>query len=175
MWYYNLPAGSPALDEVLTDANGVVHGNTVPAGLVRPEVWRRHLAGALPRMARPFADLLAATRDPFVTKVNDALCEAARPVFRDGRVVLVGDALAAFRPHLAIATEQAARHCLALGRVWEGGLPLDRWGREARAHGKSMWLASRVLGAFGLGRWWELLMVACVYVAFLVRLKLGRE
>lgn len=174
VWYANLPGASAELAAVLTDASGVRHGNMMSAGQVRREVWQRHLAAALPRMAAPFAELLAATARPFVTKVNDALCEAA-PVFGAGRVVLVGDALAAFRPHLAVATEQAARHCLALGRVWRGEIGVGQWGREARAYGKRMWLASRVFGAFGLGGWWAFLKAVCVYVMFVVRLKLRRE
>lgn len=123
-------------------------------------------------MAAPFAALLSATRQPFVTKVNDVLCEKA--VFHDGKVVLVGDALAAFRPHLAVATEQAARHCLGLARVWEGEMTMEQWSREATGYGKRMWLASRVLGIFGLGSWGQLLKTLWVYVVFLVKLKLGK-
>jgi 2-polyprenyl-6-methoxyphenol hydroxylase-like FAD-dependent oxidoreductase len=121
-------------------------------------------------MAPPFAALLSATSQQtlFVTKVNDALCATAS--FHDGRVLLVGDALAAFRPHFAVATEQAARQCLALGRVWQGELGgLGEWEREVTGYGERMFLASRVLGAFGLGRWWELVKGVGVFVGFLVR------
>ncbi|KAL2141945.1 hypothetical protein VTI28DRAFT_1780 [Corynascus sepedonium] len=196
VWYYNLPEGGPALTDVLTDVAGRTHTNTVPAGRVRPDVWRTHLAAALPAMAAPFAALLSATQvadkatgdgstgdstngaGPFVTKVNDALSETA--VFCDGRVILVGDALAAFRPHLAVATEQAARHCLGLAKVWESGseeevaAALQRWATETVAHGKRTWLASRLLGAFGQGRWSEFWRTLWTYVTFLVKLKLGR-
>ena len=172
VWYCNLPSPSAALTEVLTDTTGRTHSNTVPSGLVRPEVWRKHLATALPTMAAPFATLLSATRQPFVTKVNDALCETA--AFCDGRVVLVGDALAAFRPHLAVATEQAARHCLGLARVWAGEMTVEQWAREATGYGKRMWLASRVLGLFCMGSWGQLLGVMWVYVVFLVKLKMGK-
>ncbi|GAB1316521.1 Zeaxanthin epoxidase, chloroplastic [Madurella fahalii] len=174
VWYYNLPAASPELTAVLTDTANVVHGNTVPSGLVRQEIWQQHLATTLPQMAAPYAELIAATRHPFVTKVNDALCEV-KPVFKDAKVVLVGDALAAFRPHFAVAAEQAARHALALGKVWKGEMSMEEWGREVWTYGKRMWLASRVLGIFGLGGWWDFLKILGVYVAFLVRLKLRRE
>jgi 2-polyprenyl-6-methoxyphenol hydroxylase-like FAD-dependent oxidoreductase len=172
VWYYNLADRSAALDEVLTDAAGRTHGNTVPSGLVRPEVWQKHLATTLPAMAAPFAALLAATQQPFVTKVNDALCETA--AFHDGKVLLVGDALVAFRPHLAVATEQAAQHCLTLARVWEGKITVQQWAREVTGHGKRMWLVSRVLGVFSMGGWREFLKVLYVYVAFLVKLKSGK-
>lgn len=171
---------------MLTDAAGRRHGSTVPAGLVRADVWRRHLAAALPRMAAPFAEVLSATERPFVTRVCDAFpCgrrgddhdDAAAAVVApcDGRVVLVGDALATFRPHFAVATEQAARHCLGLAGVWAGETSLDQWAAGALTYAKRMWLAGRVLGAFGLGRWWEFVKFLCAYVVFLARLKLGRR
>ncbi|KAL2262516.1 hypothetical protein VTK26DRAFT_1096 [Humicola hyalothermophila] len=173
VWYYNLAESSPELAEVLTDVSGRRHGSTVPSSLVQPEVWRRHLAATLPRMAAPFAEMVSATERPFVTRVSDALCEAGAS-FCDGRVVLVGDALATFRPHFAVATEQAARHCLALGRVWAGQMTVRQWSSEVTAYGKRMWLASRVLGAFGTGRWLELARTLCAYVWLLVGLKLGK-
>ncbi|KAK3302905.1 uncharacterized protein B0T15DRAFT_538526 [Chaetomium strumarium] len=173
VWYYNLPLGSPALTEVLTDSAGKTHGNTVPSGLARPEIFRKHLATTLPAMAAPFAALLSHPgQTPFVTKVNDALTETA--VFWDGKVVLVGDALAASRPHFAVATEQAAQHCLGLAKVWGGEQTLQQWARDVTGYGKRIWLLSRVLGAFGLRGWREFVKVLCVYVAFLVRLRLGR-
>ncbi len=94
----------------------------MPVGLVRPEIWSKHLAAHLPSVAEPFAEVISKCKDPFVTKVNDALSEKAS--FYDGHVVLVGDALCTVRPHLAAATEQAAGHCLSLGKVW------IVWGRE---------------------------------------------
>jgi 2-polyprenyl-6-methoxyphenol hydroxylase-like FAD-dependent oxidoreductase len=115
--------------EILTDIHNRLHGNTMPAGLVRPEIWKRQVANTLPHMAGPLAELISATHQTavFVTKVHDALCQA--PVLCDGKVILVGDALAAFRPHFALTTEQAARHCLALAKVQEGEKSLDQWAR----------------------------------------------
>ncbi|KAL2164674.1 hypothetical protein VTH06DRAFT_3891 [Thermothelomyces fergusii] len=209
VWYYNLPEGSDALAEVLTDTEGRLHTNTVPAGRVRPDVWRKHLAATLPAMAAPYAALLSATACPgsgsgsgdggdsttttaaatkggsssssgsagvFVTRINDALSDQA--AFFDGHVVLVGDALAGFRPHFAVAAEQAARHCLALARAWEqrrgGPGPVQQWAAEAVAYGRRTWLLSRLLGHFGLGRWSELGWTLVLYVACLARLALGR-
>ncbi|KAK3904111.1 zeaxanthin epoxidase, chloroplastic [Staphylotrichum tortipilum] len=155
VWYLNIPPSSPSLIATLTDTTGHVHANTVPSHLTNTTIFHHHLAEHLPSMPPPFATLLSSTPHPFVTKINDARTDAA--VFLDGRVVLVGDSLAAFRPHFAVATEQAARHCLGLGRVWdgEGGATLEGWEREAVGYGERMWLASRLLGAFGLGRWGE--------------------
>ncbi len=172
VWYYNLPDTSTALTDVLTDTAGLTHSNTVPSGLVRPDVWQKHLATTLPAMAAPFAALLSATQQPFVTKVNDALSDKA--VFYDGKVVLVGDALAAFRPHLAVATEQAARHCLGLAKVWKNKITIEEWAREVTGYGKKMWLASRLLGMFGLGTWGAFVKALYMYVAYIWTLKLGK-
>lgn len=172
VWYYNLAEGSPELVEALTDTTGYLHSNTVPAGLVRPDIWQKHLATALPNMAAPFAELLSKPQELFVTKITDALSEKA--AFHDGRVLLVGDALAAFRPHLAVATEQAAKHCLGLGEVWEGRKTIEEWEREATMYGKRIWLASRLLGAFGCRGWWDFGGVLAQYVVVLVGLKFGR-
>ncbi|KAH6640998.1 hypothetical protein F5144DRAFT_641584 [Chaetomium tenue] len=151
VWYSHAPHPTP----LLTDLTGHVHSNTIPTGLVSPSLWRAQLARTLPQMPPHLATLVAATRDDavFVTRVNDAVCEGA--VYGGGRVLLVGDALATFRPHFAVATEQAAGHCLGLGRVWRGEWKLGEWEGEVVRYGRRMWMASRVLGVWGLGGWWE--------------------
>ncbi|KAK0708927.1 hypothetical protein B0T21DRAFT_387625 [Apiosordaria backusii] len=172
VWYCNLPETPETnLEELLTDSNGHVHTNTVPSGLVRPEVWKAHLAEMLPLIPAPFAELFAKTENPFVTKVNDALCSKA--TFLDGRVLLVGDALSTFRPHFAVATEQAARHCLGLGRVWKGEMTLELWEKEAVHYAIKMWLGSRVIGAGLLRGWSEFLFFAWEYVMFFTMSKIG--
>lgn len=172
VWYCNIPADSPEMTEVLTDINGRTHSNTVASGLVRPEVWEKQLKSMVDQMARPFADLVSRTERPFVTKVNDALSEKAS--FYDGRVLLIGDALATFRPHFAMATEKAARQVLELGKVWEGGKTIEQWEREITAYEKGMFLASRVLGAFGCRGWLEFGREVGAYLAYMVRAKFGR-
>ncbi|KAK0672353.1 hypothetical protein QBC41DRAFT_217333 [Cercophora samala] len=173
VWYCNLPdIPENNLTELLTDSNGHTHTNTVPSGLVRSEVWQAHLAHMLPLIPGPFAELFAKTDRPFVTMVNDALCSKA--TFLDGRVLLVGDALATFRPHFALATEQAARHCLGLGKVWRGEMALQQWEKEAVDHATEVWLRSRVMGVGLLRGWVEFLLLAWKYVVFLfARFKTG--
>lgn len=127
----------------------------------------------IPNLAVPFAELLSKTQDLFVTMITDGVSE--RGSFHDGRVLLVGDALAAFRPHLGKATAQAAKHCLGLGEVWEGRKTIDYLESEAVVYGKRMWLASRLLGAWGCRGWWEFGWLLLQNVIFLVRLKLGME
>ncbi|KAK4157188.1 zeaxanthin epoxidase, chloroplastic [Chaetomidium leptoderma] len=128
--WYSTPSSPPSiltLNSILTSTQSTTtttpHKTTVPTGLVRPAIWQAQKLSTttgLPLAAPPFAQLLAATptRSVFVTKVTDALCD--RAVFWEGKVVLVGDALATFRPHFAVATEQAARAPLdaLMGHSW---------------------------------------------------------
>ncbi|KAI0913937.1 FAD binding domain protein [Ustulina deusta] len=134
--------GSPELREFFTDIHGKQHHNTVPRGLVQPAVWERVLKSKLPQMVDPFAELLGKTERPFITKINDALCTS--PSFYNGHVILVGDALTTFRPHVGAATEQAARHCLAMEKVSNGEKALAAHNREVGIHAKSMWLFNRI-------------------------------
>lgn len=170
VWYWNIDEPYE-LNQVLTDIHGYTHAITVASGLVSPEIWKKHLANTLPSLPPPFAELLLKTENPFVTKVNDAICEKAS--FADGHVVLVGDALATFRPHFALATEQAARHCLALGKVWEGETTIEQWEKEATGWAKGIWLGSRALGSGLIRGWGEFLAVSWEYAVFTVRAKLG--
>ncbi|KAI1372152.1 tannase and feruloyl esterase-domain-containing protein [Hypoxylon crocopeplum] len=115
IWYTNLADSSAEMNDVLTDVKGAYHRNTVPRGLLRPEVWERVRATA--QVTAPFAEVLAKVKSTFMTKINDAFSAASS--FYDGRVVVVCDAFASFRPHAA-AAEQAAFHSHSLELVYRG-------------------------------------------------------
>ncbi|KAL1856330.1 hypothetical protein Daus18300_010815 [Diaporthe australafricana] len=68
---------------------------TITQGSVDPHTWDRFRGPLVACMPAPFAELVSATTNPFVTKVSDVLCSKAS--FCDGHVVLVGDALAIYR------------------------------------------------------------------------------
>ncbi|KAK7713250.1 hypothetical protein SLS64_004499 [Diaporthe eres] len=147
LWYYNVAEDSAEMIDILTDVDGHQHKQTVPAGSVRAGVWARCRDAMLPSMAEPYAELLRAATSPFVTKVSDAICQ--ENIFCDGRVVLSGDAYAAFRPHLAVATEHAAWQCLAIMDLWTGRLSKEEWNRQLKAQSTRLWLSSRLLGFCG--------------------------
>jgi hypothetical protein len=84
---------------------------------------------------------------------------------------LVGDALAALRPHLAASTEQAAGHCLDLGKVWHGEMTMEQWEKKSLSQAKRLWLACRLSGIFGVGGWWEFLKTLATYLVFMIRTK----
>ncbi|KAK4185261.1 hypothetical protein QBC35DRAFT_21179 [Podospora australis] len=170
VWYWNMDE-SYELDQVLTDIHGYKHSNTVPSGLINPEIWKKHLANTVPSLSPTFAELLLKTENPFVTKVNDAICE--RATYHDGHVILVGDALSTFRPHFALATEQAAKHCLALGKVWDGETTLEQWEKEAIIWATKIRLGSRTMGAGHVRGWGEFFGAAWESLVFMVRAQLG--
>jgi len=56
----------------------------------------------------------------------------------DGKVILVGDALAGLRPHTAASTSQAAMHALLLAQVMRGGMGLGEWQTSTADWAKQM-------------------------------------
>lgn len=171
VWYYNVADGSPEMKDIFTAKDGTVYRNTVAQGLVSIAAWKSVRASAKSQMAAPFAELLGKTSQPFVTKINDALCTTAR--YWDDRVLLVGDALATFRPHMALATEQAANQSLALGKARNAGITMHEWESQITVFAKRIWLLSRVIGE--LGQRSPLLLARAIfrYLVFVIMLKLG--
>ncbi|KAI0401073.1 FAD binding domain protein [Xylaria palmicola] len=155
---------STEMKDIFTDIHGDLHQHTVPRGLVRPDVWARIRPTFTSRMAPP---------NPFVTKVNDVLCTT--PSFYDGHVILVGDALAAIRPHIAYSAEQAAFHTLSLAKVSRGEETMDAWCREVGHHAQRFHFLSRVVGHFGQGPLIVFLKPLLSYILLVVRLKLARK
>lgn len=157
---------------LFTDTDGKVHQNTIPTGLVQLEAWKHQQAAFISQMSGPVAELISKTSSPFVTKVNEVLCDQAS--YYDGHLVLVGDALATIRPHTALATDQAAMHSVSLAKVWRGEMTLETWGREVTVYGKRMVLQGRVVGLLGQGTSLMFLKSLLVYIWFLVKGKLGK-
>lgn len=123
-------------------------------------------------MIPPFAELVSRSPTPFATKVAEHL--SSRASYHDGRVVLVGDALAAYRPNLGRATDQAAAHCLSLARVWRGEQTPEAWDREACLEARRILLLSRIMSEFGRGTWFSLFRSVMSYVWFNIRRKVWR-
>lgn len=171
--YQNLAEGSADEAAVFTGASGRRHQRTVPQGSVDPRTWDRFRGALVARMASPFAELVSVTTKPFVTKVSDVLCGKAS--FCDGHVVLVGDALATYRPHAGKATDQAASHCLELAKVWRGQMSLSSWEVEACVNANKMYLWSRLMGEFGRGTWFSFLRSIVSYLVFLVGARFRRS
>ena len=156
---------------IFTDVNGKLHPNTVPRGLVNPDVWTAQVARYLPEMTAPLAEVVSKTPKIFVTKVGEAQCST--PTFYDGRVVLVGDAFTGFRSHLGMASEQAARHCLQLDKVWRGEMTQKERDNEANFYAKRFILLNRMVGLTGLGLVVAVLKAIVAYTWLIIQYKVG--
>lgn len=190
--YQDLAEGSPEEAAIFTDRrDGRRCHTTVAPGALDPDVWARHRAALLPRMIAPFAEVVARSPVPFATKVREHAVAAPRGPGRttstttasssdyccdryDGRVVLVGDALATYRPNLGRATDQAAAHCLSLMHVWRGERTLAAWEGDACREAARVLLLSRIMSEFGKGTWFSLFRSVTSYLWYNLRSKLWR-
>lgn len=150
LWYFVVPDGSPEMTSIFTDINGILHPNTVPQGLVNPELWANLVARYQPQMITPLAEVVSKTTRPYATKVNEAQVRQAS--FFDDRLVLVGDAFTAFRSHMGMASEQAARHCWQMDRVWRGEITQKQRDLEATVYAENFILMNKLIGLGCLGQ-----------------------
>lgn len=102
VWYCNYAEGSEELDELMTDAHGRRHAITLPVGGMTKEVLAKQKAYAKDALPPQYAEAVEKTKQPFIQAITDNI--SPRNSFMDGKVVLVGDALAGFRPHTAAST-----------------------------------------------------------------------
>ena len=134
VYYTNFPARSAELDEILTDRDGRRHQITVPPGLVAPKAWERQLGIARERLPPQFAEIVCKARRPFVQAVTDVISPANE--FLEGKVVLIGDALAGFRPHTVASTSQAAFDAMVYADYIEGKVSREEWKRQTMGYAR---------------------------------------
>jgi hypothetical protein len=84
-----------------------------------PEVKAKQRETAVAVLPDHMAELSRKVESPFIQAITDSL--AAKCVFLDGKVMLVGDAVAGLRPRTTAGTNQAVLHVLLLERVFEKG------------------------------------------------------
>jgi 2-polyprenyl-6-methoxyphenol hydroxylase-like FAD-dependent oxidoreductase len=120
----------------MTDSTGQRHHYTLPAGKMSPQVWASQKARARSVLPPQFSELVQKTKTPFIQEITDVFSE--QNVFMDGKVLLVGDALAGFRPHTAASTAQAAMHALLLDKVIRREMELREWQRQTLEYADMM-------------------------------------
>jgi 2-polyprenyl-6-methoxyphenol hydroxylase-like FAD-dependent oxidoreductase len=140
VWYRQYPEGSTELREIMTDKDGKEHRSTLPTGKMRDEVMDQQKTLARELLSPATAELVLKTKNAFIQAIADVI--SPRASFLDGRVLLVGDALATFRPMTGLGTNQAARQALSLFEVLAGRLSLEEWERDALEYAQ----ATRALG-----------------------------
>ncbi|KAK4442426.1 hypothetical protein QBC34DRAFT_453132 [Podospora aff. communis PSN243] len=155
VYYTNFPASSAALDEILTDKHGNRHRVTLPPGMVSPQAWEKQKEIAVQKLPPQFAEVVCAAEKPFVQAVTDVISPDNE--FLDGRVVLMGDALAGFRPHTVASTSQAAYDAMVYADYVAGKMGRGEWkgrtmgyARYVQKKGVAMGERSQ-FGGLGLG------------------------
>jgi len=134
VYYTNFPANSAELDEILTDKNGRRHRITLPPGLTDPVAWKRQQEIARQVLPPPFAEIVGKAKRPFVQAVTDVISPANE--FLNGKVVLIGDALAGFRPHTVASTSQAAYDAMVYADYIAGIITREKWKRMTMGYAR---------------------------------------
>lgn len=142
VWYVNYKEGSSEHVEVMTDEKGKRHHVTLPPGAIKEDIWKKQKSAARENLPPQFAELVNKTEVPLVQAITDVIAPSA--VQSGGRVLLVGDALAGFRPHTAASTNQAALNAIgvskALGKIIDGGgfQALEQWEEEVMEYARTL-------------------------------------
>ncbi|UJO14037.1 2,6-dihydroxypyridine 3-monooxygenase [Fulvia fulva] len=144
VWYVNYQEVSEELEELMTDTNGKRHAITLPVGLMQPQVWEKQKAHAAKALPPQYAEAVAKTEQPFIQAITDVI--SPENSFFDGKVLLVGDALAGFRPHTAASTGQAAFDALQLGKLYGGGMTKQEYNSAVLGFAARLQKAGVVMG-----------------------------
>ncbi|KXX73060.1 Uncharacterized protein in nifH2 3'region [Madurella mycetomatis] len=134
VYYTNFPEGSAELEEILTDRHGRRHRITMPPGLTDPEAWKHQQDIARERLPPQFAEVVCKAKRPFVQAVTDVISPDNE--FLSGKVVLIGDALAGFRPHTVASTSQAAFDAMIYADYVAGKVGRDEWKRQTMGYAR---------------------------------------
>ena len=118
MWYANFPAGSEELDTLMTDVSGRRRHITIPPGQIAPKAWEMVKRLGYDRLPPQMAEMAEKTTAPFVQCITDVI--ASKNLWMGDKVVLIGDALAGFRPHTVASTSQAAFDAMSLAEWLDG-------------------------------------------------------
>ncbi|OAP54988.1 hypothetical protein AYL99_10688 [Fonsecaea erecta] len=119
VWYTNFPEGEEELEKLMTDKEGKRRRLTIPPGMMRPEAWEMVKQRGRDRLPPQMSEMVEKTKNPFVQCITDVITPTND--FHGGKVVLIGDALAGFRPHTVASTSQAAFDVLMLVEYLQTG------------------------------------------------------
>ncbi|KAL5373679.1 hypothetical protein DPSP01_012541 [Paraphaeosphaeria sporulosa] len=141
VYYTNFPSKSldqPSgeLAELMTDVEGVRHRITMPPGKTDPKAWEKQRVIASERLPPQFAEIVRATKKPFVQAVTDVISPTNE--FFNGRVILLGDALAGFRPHTVASTSQAAFDAMILADYLRGNIDRKEWRKQTMGYARTI-------------------------------------
>jgi len=108
VWYRNAP--EVAFNELMTDRHGVFRPITMPPGYVQDRFVAELQAEAQRVLAPQLRELVRLSPDLFIQAIFDMAAQSL--VY--GRTILLGDAAAVLRPHVAAGTAKACADAWAL-------------------------------------------------------------
>jgi 2-polyprenyl-6-methoxyphenol hydroxylase-like FAD-dependent oxidoreductase len=144
VWYCNYEDGSAELEELMTDIHGKRHAITLPVGSMNPEIWSKQKAYATQVLPPQYAEAVNKTQQPFIQAITDVI--SPQNSFLGSKVLLVGDALAGFRPHTAASTGQAAFDALRMGELFGGDIDRSMYDEKILGFAKTMQEQGVMLG-----------------------------
>lgn len=141
VYYTNFPSKSldepsKELAELMTDIDGTRHRITMPPGKTNPTAWEKQRQIASEKLPPQFAEIVRATKKPFVQAVTDVI--SPKNEFLDGKVILLGDALAGFRPHTVASTSQAAFDAMILSDMLRGDVDRKEWKKQTMGYARTI-------------------------------------
>jgi 2-polyprenyl-6-methoxyphenol hydroxylase-like FAD-dependent oxidoreductase len=171
LWYSKMTEGSPEMNELFTDVNGVSHYGTVPRGLIRPEKWEAQKVLARQHLPAGLATIVENSRAPFVTKTYDVMTNKA--IFFGGKVFMVGDAQVTIRPNVGMGSTHAAHDILNLEKVIEGTSTPEQWERVCLAWDAAQRRFAMAVTSYGLESTSALIWNGIAYFGLLAGQKVG--
>ena len=143
-WYTN--TSPDVLDAIMTDIGGVRHHTKLAPAEVQPRVWEMQRAVGRTVFAPPYVEVLENISSPFIHLITDYI--SSQISFLEGRVLLVGDASALLRPHIAFSTNQAAYQTFITEKMIQGEITVDQWEYQILEAAHLHWRRSIWFGEF---------------------------
>lgn len=120
VWYANYPENSEAYNELIIDNDGHRYRATMQRGKLRAAIWEQRKLFASTALPPQFVEVVDKISQPFVQSITDVI--SPQNAFFNGKVLLVGDATAGFRPYTGASTNQAAYDALKLDELRLGAV-----------------------------------------------------
>ena len=96
-------------------------------------------------------EMVQKTTNPAISVIDDYA--SPRAAFFDAKLLLVGDALALFRPHAALSFNQAAKDCLLLQKVMKGEMDIKKWETQVTRYGATSRALNETMGSLFIHGW----------------------
>ncbi|KAH7396874.1 hypothetical protein DE146DRAFT_657993 [Phaeosphaeria sp. MPI-PUGE-AT-0046c] len=148
VWYDACSVDSQDFRDTMTDMAGRQHRVTVPRDAVSTAAWASRVLRARKVLPSPWQEMVVTSESPFVTAITGF--ESEKAVFFEGKLLLAGDALTQFRPHLGSSCNLPALQALKLIDVLAGKLPISKWENEIVSYSKEFAARSIAAGQFGI-------------------------